>query len=43
MATIILSHDVKDFSTWKSFYLADSPRRTKAGVTSAPEVVIINT
>ena len=31
MATIILSHDVKDFASWKPHYDADAPRRTKAG------------
>lgn len=32
MATIILSHDVKDFKAWKPVYLADSARRTSAGL-----------
>ena len=32
MATIIVSHDVKDFSVWKPLYLADSTRRTNAGL-----------
>lgn len=32
MATIILSHDVKDFASWKLIYDADSPRRKNAGL-----------
>ena len=32
MATIILSHDVKDVSVWKPIYVADAPRRAKAGL-----------
>ena len=32
MATIIVSHDVEDFSAWKPHYLADSDRRTSAGL-----------
>ena len=32
MATIILSHDVEDFSKWKPLYDADSERRTAAGL-----------
>lgn len=32
MATIIVSHDVEDFATWKPHYLADSARRTNAGL-----------
>ena len=32
MATIIVSHDVEDFATWKPHYLADSARRTSAGL-----------
>jgi hypothetical protein len=32
MATIILSHEVKDFAAWKPYYQADSPRRTKFGL-----------
>ena len=31
MATIILSHDVKDFASWKHHYDADVARRDKAG------------
>jgi hypothetical protein len=31
MATIILSHDVKDFATWKPHYDADKARRQNAG------------
>lgn len=31
MATIILSHDVEDYSTWKPLYDADVDRRTSAG------------
>ena len=31
MSTIILSHDVKDFASWKPHYDADSARREKAG------------
>ena len=31
MATIILSHDVKDFASWKPHYDADSPRRDSLG------------
>jgi len=31
MATIILSHDVKDFAAWKTHYDADSARRVSAG------------
>ena len=32
MATIIVSHDVVDFATWKPVYEADSARRTSAGL-----------
>lgn len=32
MATIILSHDVKDFEVWKPVYIADAPRRKAAGL-----------
>ena len=32
MSTIILSHDVKDFASWKSEYDADSARRKNAGL-----------
>ena len=32
MATIILSHDVKDFASWKQTYVADAPRRANAGL-----------
>ncbi|MCX6227482.1 MAG: hypothetical protein NTV01_22560 [Bacteroidia bacterium] len=32
MATIILSHDVKDFAVWKPTYDADSARRSNAGL-----------
>jgi hypothetical protein len=32
MATIILSHDVKDFKTWKPIYIADAARRINAGL-----------
>lgn len=32
MATIILTHEVRDFKTWKTFYDADSARRTGAGL-----------
>ena len=31
MATIILSHDVKDFASWKTHYDADAARRQNAG------------
>lgn len=31
MATIIMSHDVADYATWKPFYDADSSRREEAG------------
>ncbi len=31
MSTIILSHDVKDFASWKPHYDADSARRKDAG------------
>lgn len=31
MATIILSHDVKDFASWKPHYDSDSARRENAG------------
>lgn len=31
MATIILSHDVKDFASWKPIYDADADRRKSAG------------
>ena len=31
MATIILSHDVKDFTSWKPVYDADVARRINAG------------
>jgi len=31
MAIIIMSHDVKDFASWKSVYDADVERRQKAG------------
>ena len=31
MSTIILSHDVKDFTSWKPHYDGDSARREKAG------------
>jgi len=31
MATIILSHDVKDFASWKPHYDGDTTRRTSAG------------
>jgi hypothetical protein len=33
MATVILSHRVNDFNTWKPFYEADKPRRDAAGLT----------
>lgn len=32
MAVIILTHDVEDFAKWKPHYLADSARRTNAGL-----------
>ncbi len=32
MATIILNHKVKDYSTWKDHYNRDSERRTKLGL-----------
>jgi hypothetical protein len=32
MATFILSHDVKDYATWKPLYDADSARRNEAGL-----------
>jgi len=31
MATIILSHDVKDFASWKPHYYGDVARRENAG------------
>ena len=31
MATIIMSHDVADYATWKPVYDADSARRDDAG------------
>ena len=31
MATIILSHDVKDYASWKPHYDADAARRQNAG------------
>jgi hypothetical protein len=31
MAIIIMSHDVKDFASWKPVYDADVERRTNAG------------
>ena len=31
MATIIMSHDVEDYATWKPIYDADSARRDEAG------------
>jgi len=31
MAIIILSHDVKDFASWKPIYQADAARRANAG------------
>jgi hypothetical protein len=31
MATIILSHDVKDFASWKPIYDSDVARRENAG------------
>jgi hypothetical protein len=31
MAIIIMSHDVKDFASWKPIYDADVERRTSAG------------
>lgn len=33
MATIILNHRVKDYTSWKSLYDSDLPRRTAAGLT----------
>lgn len=32
MATVILSHRVKDYATWKPLFDADSARRDAAGV-----------
>jgi len=32
MATVILSHRVNDFNTWKPFYEADKPRRDATGI-----------
>lgn len=32
MVTVIASHEVKDFSSWKELFDADSPRRDAAGV-----------
>jgi len=32
MAVIILSHDVKDFETWKPLYYADAARRESLGL-----------
>ena len=31
MATIILSHEVKDYASWKPIYDADASRRQSAG------------
>ncbi len=31
MATIILSHDVENFNSWKPYYEADFSRREQAG------------
>ena len=31
MATIIMSHDVEDYATWKPIYDADVARRDQAG------------
>ena len=31
MSTIILSHNVKDFASWKPHYDSDAPRRNSAG------------
>jgi len=33
MATVVLSHRVKDFDFWKPIYEADKPRRDAAGLT----------
>lgn len=32
MATVIMSHRVKDYATWKPLFEADAPRREGAGV-----------
>ncbi|MBN2173282.1 MAG: hypothetical protein JW731_04070 [Bacteroidales bacterium] len=32
MKTVILTHRVKDFATWKPIYDADNARRTNAGL-----------
>ena len=32
MAVIVLNHDVKDFATWKTHYVADTARRNNAGL-----------
>jgi len=32
MVTIILRHDVKDFTEWKTYFDADEPNRANAGV-----------
>lgn len=32
MATIILSHEVKDFAAWKPVYVADAARRASFGL-----------
>jgi hypothetical protein len=32
MSIIVLNHRVQDFKTWKTFYDADSQRRTQAGL-----------
>jgi hypothetical protein len=32
MATIILSHDVKDYAVWKPYFVGDKARRIQAGL-----------
>lgn len=32
MVTIIMQHEVKDFSDWKTFFDADEPNRAEAGI-----------
>ena len=32
MAVIVLNHDVVDYATWKTHYVADAARRNNAGL-----------
>ena len=32
MVTVIIQHEVREFTEWKKFFDADEPGRTKAGV-----------